>query len=81
MIAALGAAFALAGCGRKAGLDPPPSAAVSPAPPTNQPSLGENTDPSMTGFNRAPSAKRVESAPTTPAPADKRSFLLDFLIK
>ena len=78
VIAALGAAFALAGCGRKSGLDAPPSAAIS-QPVEDQPTLGENIDPGMTGFNRPPSANRT--APAPPVPPDKRSFFLDFLIK
>jgi predicted small lipoprotein YifL len=78
MIAALGAGFALAGCGRKGPLEPPPSAAIAqPAP--DQPSLGETNDPNMTGFVRPPPA--TKSAPAPVAPPEKRSFFLDFLIK
>jgi predicted small lipoprotein YifL len=78
MIAALGAAFALAGCGRKGPLDPPPSASIAqPAP--DQPSLGETNDPNMTGFVRPPPA--TKSVPAPVAPAEKRSFFLDFLIR
>ena len=76
--AALGVALALGGCGRKAGLDPPPSAAVAPAP--DQPSLGDNNDPNMTGYRRAPSTA-VAAQPTQPPPPDKRTFILDPLIK
>jgi predicted small lipoprotein YifL len=75
---ALGAALALGGCGRKGPLDPPPSAAIAPAP--DQPSLGDNNDPNLTGFRRAPSA--TAAAPSTqPLPQDKRTFILDPLIK
>jgi predicted small lipoprotein YifL len=78
MIAALGAAFALAGCGRKGPLDPPPSAAIAqPAP--DQPSLGETSDPNMTGFVRPPPA--TKSVPAPAAAPEKRSFFLDFLIR
>jgi predicted small lipoprotein YifL len=77
-IAALGAALALGGCGRKGPLDPPPSAAISPAP--DQPSLGDNNDPNMTGYRRAPSAMAA-APPTQPPPPDKRTFILDPLIK
>jgi predicted small lipoprotein YifL len=77
-VAALGLAFALAGCGRKAGLDPPPSASVAAAP-SDQPSLGEVNDPNMTGFNRPPPRTAAPAAP--PVVPDKRNFLLDFLIK
>lgn len=77
-IAALGAALALGGCGRKGPLDPPPSAAISPVP--DQPSLGDNSDPNMTGYRRAASA--TAAAPPTQAPLpDKRTFILDPLIK
>jgi hypothetical protein len=69
----------LAGCGRKGPLDPPPSASISPPPPS-EPSLGETNDPNMPGFRRAPRAAAVAPAPTAP-PAEKRSFFLDFLIK
>jgi predicted small lipoprotein YifL len=34
------AALALAGCGRKGGLDPPPSAAASPQQPAQQQGVG-----------------------------------------
>jgi predicted small lipoprotein YifL len=76
--AALGAALALGGCGRKGPLDPPPSAAISPAP--DQPSLGDSNDPNMTGYRRAPSATAA-APPTQPPPPDKRTFILDPLIK
>jgi predicted small lipoprotein YifL len=78
-IAALTAAFALAGCGRKGPLDPPPSASISP-PPQNEPTLGETNDPNMPGFRRAPRQTAVAPAPTS-VPPEKRSFILDPLIK
>ncbi|HEY2134690.1 MAG TPA: lipoprotein [Xanthobacteraceae bacterium] len=81
VIAALGAAFALAGCGRKGPLDPPPSAAIAPPPPSNQPSLGETNDPNMTGFVRPPPATKTVAPPAPAAPPEQRSFFLDFLIK
>ena len=79
-LAALAATFALAGCGRKGPLDPPPSASISP-PPQNEPSLGETNDPNTPGFRRAPRQTAVAPAPTTTSPAEKRSFILDPLIK
>jgi predicted small lipoprotein YifL len=79
--AALGAALALGGCGRKGPLDPPPSAAISPAPPANQPTLGETDDPNMSGFRRAPPATAAAQPATPPAPPEKRTFILDPLIK
>jgi predicted small lipoprotein YifL len=75
---ALAAALALGGCGRKGPLDPPPSAAIAPAP--DQPSLGDNPDPNMAGgYRRVPST--VTAQPTGPLPADRRGFILDPLIK
>ncbi len=79
-LAALGAALALAGCGRKGPLDPPPSAAISP-PPENEPSLGQSYDPTAPGFLRAPRAAAVAPPAGAPAQPEKRSFFLDFLIK
>ncbi len=77
--AALAAALALGGCGRKGPLDPPPSAAIAPAPDT--PSLGDANDPNLAGsYRRAPSAT-VTAQPSGPLPPDKRSFILDPLIK
>jgi predicted small lipoprotein YifL len=59
VIGVLAAAFALAGCGRKGPLDPPPGAAVSqPAKPAN------------TGFGLSPMA--TEAAPATPASFDSQ---------
>jgi len=79
-IVALGATLALAGCGRKGPLDPPPSASISPPPPT-EPSLGENNDPNVPGFRRPPREAAMAPAPATTAPPEQRSFFLDFLIK
>ena len=77
-LVALAAALALGGCGRKGALDSPPAARVAPAP--DQPSLGDNPDPNMTGFRRAPSST-VTAQPTGPLPPDKRTFILDPLIR
>jgi len=76
----LGAVLALGGCGRKGPLDPPPSAAISP-PPTEQPSLGETYDPNTPGYRRAPRETAVAPTATGPVPPDKRSFILDPLIR
>jgi len=76
---ALAAALALGGCGRKGPHDAPPAAVAAPA--SDQPSLGDNPDPNMTGgFRRAPPAT-VTAQPTGPLPADRRGFILDPLIK
>ena len=79
VIAALGAAFALAGCGRKGPLDAPPSAALVAPGPNDQPSLGDVNDPNMTGFVRPPPATRSAPPPVAAVP-EKRSFILDFLV-
>ena len=77
-LVALAAALALGGCGRKGLLDPPPAASVAPAP--DQRSLGDNADSGfLGGFHREPST--VTAQPTAPLPPDKRTFILDPLIK
>ena len=79
-LAALGAAVALSGCGRKGPLDPPPSAAISPPPPA-EPSLGETNDPNTPGFLRSPRAAAAAPAQSAPVPPDQRTFILDPLIR
>ena len=82
-LVALASALALAGCGRKGALDPPPSAAVTPPPaPDERTSLGQGYDPNTPGYLRAPQQPVVAAAPsTTEPPPARRSFFLDFLIK
>ena len=79
--AALAAALALAGCGRKAGLDPPPSSSVvEPQQMTGQPSLGEMpSEPYLRGL--APAQPAPEKPAARPAPAQQQSFFLDWLLK
>ena len=77
--AALAAALALGGCGRKGPLDPPPSTSAAPAP--DEPSLGDNSDPNFAGGFRRPPPNTVTAQPTGPLPPDKRTFILDPLIK
>ena len=67
LIGLAAASLGLTACGRKGPLDPPPSAAISPAP--DQPSLGDSSDPNMTGYRRAPSATAA-APPTQPPPPD-----------
>ena len=75
----LAAALALGGCGRKGPLDAPPAAAIAPTPDTR--TLGDVDDPNMAGgYRRAPSST-VTAQPTGPLPADRRTFILDPLIK
>jgi predicted small lipoprotein YifL len=81
-LAALASALALAGCGRKGSLDPPPSASAVAPPAPDDRSLGQLNDPNTPGFLRAPS-QNVATAPppATSAPPPPRTFFLDFLIK
>jgi predicted small lipoprotein YifL len=62
--AALVGALALAGCGRKAGLDPPPASAVSD--PTGQP--------------EAPPAIGPDGKPLAPPSGKKRWLPIDILL-
>jgi predicted small lipoprotein YifL len=78
--AVLGAALALAGCGRKGPLDAPPSASITPSP-AEQPSLGETYDPNTPGYRRVPRQTAVAPAATSTTPPDKGTFFLDPLIK
>ena len=66
VVGALVAALGLAGCGRKTGLDPPPSAAVSQQTAGTQPGAEPGADPD----------KPVAVA----APGRRRSIFLDWLI-
>lgn len=70
--AALVAALGVTGCGRKSGLDPPPSAGVAAVP------LTEDGQPlPSTGPDSSASAKK--GAAGRPAPQSK-SFILDWLV-
>jgi predicted small lipoprotein YifL len=78
------AAVALAGCGRKGALDPPPSTSLSSNQPINQPpSLGEQTNPfgSATPSEPPPQAAPSAGAAAGTRPAEKKSFILDPLLK
>jgi predicted small lipoprotein YifL len=83
-IATFMAALTLAGCGRKGGLDAPPSSLpASPSPQaSNSPSLGDSSPgffgPSL-GNATAPSGPQNQTAQSTP-PSQKKSFILDWLI-
>ena len=65
-IGALVAALGLAGCGRKAGLDPPPAAAVSQSPLEARPDAGSGLGP--------------DNKPVAPASGPKKSIFLDWLV-
>lgn len=84
LIAALGAALALGGCGRKSGLDPPPAALAPAAPgPGTAEAPPPGGAPSVFGSLFGPPASPPAAAPATPPPAapqPPKTFFLDFLI-
>ncbi len=84
---ALAAVIGLSGCGRKAGLDPPPSAAVPPAPaaatPVPAPGSAGNANADAAGSQQKIAAKNGFDARGSPAaaPGQKKPFPLDFLLQ
>jgi predicted small lipoprotein YifL len=81
LVAAMTAALALAACGRKGPLDPPPSAGITP-PPASAPrsSLGEeNYGPLSRPASERPQTAAVAPPPAAPPPPPK-TFPLDFLL-
>ena len=84
-VATLIAALSLAACGRKGGLDDPPSSLpASPQPrASNSPSLGESGGPVVFGPNfggPAPSAAPQNQTAQSVPPPQKKSFFLDWLV-
>jgi predicted small lipoprotein YifL len=84
--------LSLAACGRKGPLEPPPSAAIPPAPKTSSapvaaPAFVDPTTP--TGAPQQAPLQTSEAQPTVPSapppppaqPAQNKSFFLDFLLK
>ena len=80
LAATMMAALGLAACGRKGGLDPPPSAGLTtPQSYASRPSLGEEAN----GLTPPPADDRARAAPasaTAPPPPPKKTFFLDFLL-
>jgi predicted small lipoprotein YifL len=73
-VGALAAALGLAGCGRKAGLDPPPSAAALPGEaPAGSPSTGTEPSRNILGTDH-------EERPVAAATSQRKNFFLDWLI-
>jgi len=70
---ALATGLALASCGRKGPLEPPPSANLSSPPASSQPTLGEPEHDALEGERRTTTAER-------PSSDQKKTFPLDFLI-
>jgi predicted small lipoprotein YifL len=86
LAATMVAALALAACGRKGPLDPPPSALSNPQPYASRPSIGEESDtlaPRATDDHQPLRSQADAAAPpanpgATPPP--KKTFFLDFLL-
>jgi predicted small lipoprotein YifL len=77
MLAAIIAAAGLSGCGRKGGLDPPPTASLTnPQQVPPGPSMGEQSDSPTQSLMAPPPTP--QTAP--PPPAAKKWFPLDFLL-
>ena len=76
--------LALAACGRKGPLDPPPSSELPPAPPIASAVPAQRTylDP-LTPIGTAQEARPAVAAQALPAPTQPaaRSFVLDPLIR
>jgi predicted small lipoprotein YifL len=72
-MAVLAGALALAGCGRKGGLDLPPSAAGAAAANTDEPA-----EPASLGATIAPSRGNKRELPPPPSP--KRPLPIDVLL-
>jgi predicted small lipoprotein YifL len=75
--------LALAACGRKGALDPPPSSELPPAPPPNAaPAQRSYLDP-LTPIGTAQQAQPVVASQALPAPSQPqtKTFILDPLIR
>lgn len=83
VIGVLAAAFALAGCGRKGPLDPPPAAEVSDAKPAKpRPgSAGASLNPLQPSEQRAAApAFDAEGRPLANSRAPKKQLPMDWLL-
>ena len=80
--ATLAATLSLAACGRKAGLDAPPSSAVPQSNlQSSQPSLGESgTLFAPVGTPASPQQSTAQDQASAANAAPKKSFLLDWLL-
>ena len=76
--------LALAACGRKGSLDPPPSSELPPAPPVASAVPAQRTylDP-LTPIGTAQEARPAVAAQALPAPTQPaaKSFILDPLVR
>jgi predicted small lipoprotein YifL len=75
-------ALALAACGRKGSLDPPPDTAIPVPPPTAAPRAAPTTfiDPTTPTGGAQPATVRATQANPAP-PIAKKTFVLDPLIE
>jgi predicted small lipoprotein YifL len=84
LVVALVLPLALAACGRKGPLDPPPSSALPPPPQAASPAPAQQSylDP-LTPIGTAQQAQPAVAAQALPAPSQPaaRSFILDPLIR
>ncbi len=78
LLAALAAALAVAGCGRKSALEPPPSASITAPPPVEpEPSPGKL---GPLGEWPTRSTAPAPAPPPAPRPAQAKTFPLDPLL-
>lgn len=85
LLVALLVPLALAACGRKGGLDPPPSAATPPPPAASGPAPSSFIDPTTpTGEAQPAQPAKVQTTQATAPPPTHglwKSFVLDPLIQ
>ena len=83
-IGAIVAALAVSGCGRKGPLDPPPAAAVQPAPEQQGAPVPEVLQPTRPGVSQSDISlgRDAGSTATAPPPTGRNNqpFFLDWLL-
>lgn len=73
-------ALALTACGRKSGLDAPPSSSLTPpAQAERQPSLGESSDTFSGNYGRT--SEQPSAPPKAGTVPQKDTFFLDWLLR
>jgi predicted small lipoprotein YifL len=80
VIGLLAAAFALAGCGRKGALDPPPTAGAPPPAKATMPGIGLGSVPTREK-PRTAAGFDEEGRPVASGSAPKRRLPMDWLIE
>ncbi|HEY3679668.1 MAG TPA: lipoprotein [Bradyrhizobium sp.] len=77
VVGTLAVALGLAGCGRKSGLDLPPSAAAVPATtPAETPAAANEPQRNLLGIN----SNNNDDKPVAGATPQRKSFFLDWLL-